>query len=290
MALALRRTVVPAIFLLAAFAVVGCTEEQEPPPGTEPVPSHAVEAITDLGEMVDESVEPAEAAEEGTEPAISSTNLAIEGSSGTQAEFLTAVLNDIDAYWTDVVARDGSVPSPYIQYLWMAPGESFTIACTDEAGNQVVTDDESAAYCPADDTVYVSQQFTYNLWSGYIDSPSQGPTYSQYLGDFAVAYVLAHEYAHNLQNEWRLLDPALLIPTINIELMADCMAGNWANSAFYRGILEPGDIEEAIAAADLVGDYNFTDPGHHGTPEERMAAFSLGYNTGDTAECIAYVG
>lgn len=77
-------------------------------------------------------------------------------------------------------------------------------------------------------------------------------------GDFALAHVLAPEYAHNLQQELGVFDNSVTPNARPFELQADCMAGVWAYSVFAKGDLERGDIQEATTAAQ-----------HHGTPEER---------------------
>jgi len=78
-------------------------------------------------------------------------------------------------------------------------------------------------------------------------------------------------------------------PLVQVELHADCWSGVWASSAADRGILEPGDIEEAVQTTMDVGDYETGAPGHHGTPEQRSAAFLTGYESGEPAGCEGYL-
>jgi predicted metalloprotease len=103
------------------------------------------------------------------------------------------------------------------------------------------------------------------------------------VGDFGIAYIIAHEYAHNVQEELGIRSRGVTVKLF--ELQADCLAGAWANSEYYAGLLEGGDYAEAVGTADLVGDYDFTDPEHHGTPAERAAAWKFGYDTGSGARC-----
>jgi predicted metalloprotease len=85
--------------------------------------------------------------------------------------------------------------------------------------------------------------------------------------------------------------PTLILPALQTDprkypvYKTELHAGCWGNSAYYQGILEAGDIEEGIEAAMLLGDYKFTDPDHHSTPEQRARAFSAGYNSGVPANC-----
>jgi predicted metalloprotease len=75
-----------------------------------------------------------------------------------------------------------------------------------------------------------------------------------------------------------------------LELQADCMAGLWGNSVYRQGKLEPGDVEEAISTVMAVGDFDLNNPQHHGTPEQRRAAWLAGYETGDPSRCGTYGG
>ena len=69
------------------------------------------------------------------------------------------------------------------------------------------------------------------------------------------------------------------------ELQADCYAGNWARSAYDDSRLEDGDLQEALDAALAVGDFDTENPGHHGTPEQRRAAWTNGFESGDPSAC-----
>jgi len=217
-------------------------------------------------------------------PADVSSPLDIVTTSTTMDEFLVSIVTNVDGYWSGVWNTDG-LATPEVNYAFPLPGESVETQCSQTG----LSDDVSAFYCPADDTIVVSQQFASRVWEGAIkanpDLTERYPT-----GDFSVAYVVAHEYAHSLQAElgW-VTDTSLAYPGYKIELHADCWAGVWANSAYYAGILESGDVEEAVQTALDLGDYYVTDPTHHGTPAQRSGAFLTGYNSGLPEACEPYL-
>jgi predicted metalloprotease len=126
------------------------------------------------------------------------------------------------------------------------------------------------------------------MWNGNIFKRQ-----SQRTGDFGAAVIVAHEIAHS---NWFDLAAQYNLPPINQpgqprnkdnELIADCGAGVWANSAYYQGFLEAGDVEEGVAALEAIGDAGPGGNDPHGTPAERAEAFKLGYNTGKPGQCIA---
>jgi predicted metalloprotease len=104
-----------------------------------------------------------------------------------------------------------------------------------------------------------------------------------------VAYVLAHEYAHNLQYELGVFDNSVGESAKPYELQADCFAGTWAHSVYEQGDLQPGDLEEASNAALAVGDFDVGNAQHHGTPEERRDALLEGFRSGDPSACGRYL-
>jgi predicted metalloprotease len=126
-------------------------------------------------------------------------------------------------------------------------------------------------------------------------------------GDFAQAYVIAHEVGHHVQRlqgiEQRVRELQRENPgdanelTVRLELQADCLAGVWARSAYERRLLEPGDLQEGLDAAASVGDdriqqqatgrvdrESFT----HGSSEQRTRWFRQGYDTGDSNRCDTF--
>jgi uncharacterized protein len=197
--------------------------------------------------------------------------------------FLTDLLKDIDGYWTRTLKSAG-LPEPQIRYDWVAPGARVLTGCGEPA------DDRAAFYCPADDTVYVAQQFAADLYNGVVRGlPGEEAGTGHAAGDFAVAYVLAHEYAHNLQQELGVFDNRVTPSAEPYELQADCLAGTWANSVYQQGKLEAGDLEEATDTALAVGDFDVGNAQHHGTPTERRDALLAGFRGGDPSACSRYV-
>jgi predicted metalloprotease len=197
--------------------------------------------------------------------------------------FLTDLLQDIDDYWTRTL-RASDLPTPQVRYDWVAPGARVLTGCGQPA------DDRAAFYCPADDTIYVAQRFAAELYEGVARGlPGESAGVGHAAGDFAVAYVLAHEYAHNLQQELGVFDNRVTAAAKPYELQADCLAGTWANSVYRQGHLEPGDLEEASNAALAVGDFDVGNAQHHGTPEERRAALLAGFRSGEPSECGRYL-
>jgi predicted metalloprotease len=153
-------------------------------------------------------------------------------------------------------------------------------------------------YCPVDKKVYLDTDF-FTTMSRQLGAK----------GDFAAAYVVAHEVAHHVQNELGILGEANAVRqrsseaqsnaiSVRIELQADCFSGIWARQAQESfGTLEPGDIEEAVNAARQIGDdtlqrnagrvpqpHTFT----HGTSEQRSRWFATGYRSGDLASCDTF--
>jgi predicted metalloprotease len=197
--------------------------------------------------------------------------------------FLTDLLRDIDRYWT-LTFEAGGLPEPRVRYVWIAPGALVLTGCGEPAG------DSAAFYCTVDDTIYVAQQFAADLYAGVVQGlPGESAGYGRAVGDFAVAYVLAHEYAHNLQHELGVFDNRVTADARPFELQADCMAGNWAHSVYEEGLLQPGDLQEATDAALAVGDFDVGNAQHHGTPEERRDALLAGFESGEPAACARYV-
>ncbi len=135
-------------------------------------------------------------------------------------------------------------------------------------------------YCPLDKRVYIDLSFYRELQRRFGAS-----------GDFAEAYVIAHEIGHHVQNLHGKLEGG---GSVDTELQADCLAGVWAHSAGSRDLLEPGDMEEALDAAAAVGDDNIQkkttgtvrpETWTHGSSEQRQAAFRRGAQSGKLSAC-----
>jgi predicted metalloprotease len=150
-------------------------------------------------------------------------------------------------------------------------------------------------YCPTDQRVYIDLGFYQELRQRF-GAP----------GDFAQAYVIAHEMGHHVQNilgledrmraaQQRNPDRAKML-SVGFELQADCLAGVWAHSTQQRKILEAGDVEEALAAAAAVGDDRIQkqatgrvnpETWTHGSSQQRMQWFNMGFQNGRVQECEA---
>ncbi|MEN0064394.1 MAG: neutral zinc metallopeptidase [Myxococcota bacterium] len=147
-------------------------------------------------------------------------------------------------------------------------------------------------YCPADRQVYIDLSFFDAL--SHLGAP----------GDFARAYVIAHEVGHHIQNQAGLLGRAHGPDAVGadgnavrVELQADCLAGVWASAADGRGLLEVGDLEEGLRAAGAIGDDRLQQRSEgqvrpesftHGTSEQRMRWFQVGYREADPAACDTF--
>ena len=151
--------------------------------------------------------------------------------------------------------------SPRVSYKWIPAGQTAASACGDEDGT---LGDSAAAYCSGDDTIYISEKFATDIYNGALDQalPGSSQGYGRTVGDFSVAYIVAHEYGHEVQDELGLFQKyGQQLPTMAFELQADCYAGTWANSAYKENRLEDGDVQEALDAALAVGDFDANQPG-----------------------------
>ena len=198
--------------------------------------------------------------------------------------YLTDVLENVDAYWTRTF-RAAGLPPPRVAYEWVAPGDRINLTgCGISAG------ETEAFYCPGDDTIYIGQRFAAGVYKGVVSGfPGESAGHGRAAGDFAVAYIVAHEYAHNLQQELGIFDNRRSSGAKPYELQADCMAGVWAYSVFEAGALGPGDLEEATNAALAVGDFEVGAEQHHGRPEERRDALLTGYESGEPGACTHFL-
>ena len=202
---------------------------------------------------------------------------------GTIDVFMTGVIESVDRYWTITLRANGHA-EPRVSYQWVPPGAVVPTACGASA------DDAAAFYCPTDDTIYVAQQFASDLYHGVTRGfPGESAGYGRAAGDFAVAYVIAHEYAHNVQQELGIFASFTGRQARPFELQADCMSGLWANSVYEQGLLEAGDLEEALQTALAIGDFEVGSEQHHGTPNERRDALLAGYEGGDPSVCSRFV-
>jgi uncharacterized protein len=201
-----------------------------------------------------------------------------------RAQFVKVVLAETEDVWNKLFAEQGKdYPEPTLVL--------FRDAVQSACGNA------SAAmgpfYCPTDQQVYIDLSFYRDLQTK-LNAP----------GDFAMAYVVAHEVGHHIQN---LNGTAAKISSLRrqvseaeynrysvmMELQADFLAGVWAHHTQQKNILETGDIEEALNAANAIGDdrlqkqsqgYVVPDAFTHGSSQQRMYWFKKGYQTGDPGQ------
>jgi uncharacterized protein len=196
-------------------------------------------------------------------------------------QFVQVVLAQTEDEWNDIFAKIGK------RYQ-----EPTLVLFTDEVRSGCGAADASVGpfYCPGDQKLYLDLAFFQELKTRF-----RAP------GDFAAAYVVAHEVGHHIQNllgTMRQVDQAQRRMSkaeanqlsVKLELQADFLAGVWAHYAQKKGLLEVGDIEEALAAASAVGDdrlqregqgYVVPDSFTHGTSEQRARWFRKGLETGD---------
>jgi uncharacterized protein len=200
------------------------------------------------------------------------------------SKYMTEVLQSVDEYWT-VTLRESGLQDPRVVYAWVPRGRSALTGC------RVVAGDDAAFYCPADDTIYIAERFALDVYNGIGDRfPGERAGQGNAVGEFGLAYVVAHEYAHNVQFElgfYELQRPGDGVKAF--ELQADCMAGLWGNAVYRAGRYDDRDVEQAISTAQAAGDFDYGTAEHHGTPDERREAWLAGFRTGDPANCRRYV-
>ncbi len=203
------------------------------------------------------------------------------------AQFSSQVLATTEVVWSQIF--DEQVGQPYRPPILVLYSGVTQSPCGGASGAT------GPFYCPADRKAYLDTEFFATM------SRKLGAR-----GDFAAAYVIAHEVAHHVQNELGILprvnearQRASQIEanalTVRLELQADCLSGVWAR--YVDGLLEPGDLEEALNAARQIGDdtlqrragripqpHTFT----HGTSEQRQRWFAIGYEKGDPNRCDTF--
>lgn len=192
-----------------------------------------------------------------------------------QADFSAAVLGSTEDVWTKIYDQYDTVyPMPNLVLF------AGAVDSTCGMGQTAM----GPFYCPNDRNVYLDLDFFYEL-EHKLGAP----------GDFARAYVIAHEVGHHVQNLQGLLGGSRSNKkSVRTELQADCYAGVWAHGVGDFGALEEGDFEEAFRAAGQIGDdrlqqqaqgYVVPDSFTHGSAEQRMTWFKRGYESGDPAAC-----
>lgn len=196
------------------------------------------------------------------------------------AKFVSVVLADTEDVWSDLLQKEGI---EYRMPKLVIYSGSVESACGRSGGST------GPFYCPADEKVYIDLSFYNELQTRFKAS-----------GDFAMAYVIAHEVGHHVQNLLGVLGKVNALQSrlgeaefnrylVRLELQADYYAGVWSHFAERMKVLEEGDIEEALTAASAVGDdriqknargYAVPDSFTHGTSEQRSKWFYRGFKSG----------
>ncbi|WP_437286558.1 KPN_02809 family neutral zinc metallopeptidase [Sorangium sp. So ce406] len=202
-------------------------------------------------------------------------------------DFVSFVLDDTEAVWKQAFSRDGQTyPAPKLTVFT----DSVRSGCG--VGEAAM----GPFYCPADRTAYIDLGF-YRELKARFGAP----------GDFAQAYVLAHEIGHHVQNvlgiERRVRQQQSARPgdrnalSVRMELQADCFAGVWAHSTAKRDLLETGDVEEALQAASAIGDDRLQksatgrvnpETWTHGSSAQRVTWFKRGMQGGRVEDCDTF--
>ena len=212
-------------------------------------------------------------------------NLSPEEEKMTQ--FVSFVLDDVQGTWEKIFANEG-------QTYRHAKLDLFTDSVRSGCGYAETA--MGPFYCPADEKVYIDLGFYRELQERF-GAP----------GDFAQAYVIAHEFGHHVQNllgisgkvedlQRRNPDRANEL-SVRLELQADCFAGVWGHSTSQRNILEAGDVDEAMNAAAAVGDDRIQkqatgtvnqETWTHGSAAQRSQWFRTGFDSGDINRCDTF--
>ncbi len=202
--------------------------------------------------------------------------------------FVEQVLYDIENTWNDEFREDGR------EY-----GEPLLVLFNDQVASACGFASAAVGpfYCPADSKVYLDLGFFAELERRF-GAP----------GDFAQAYVIAHEVGHHVQNLLGISSQVSQLQrqvgkeeanqlSVRLELQADCLAGVWGKQASARGLLEPGDIEEGLRAASAIGDdtiqkrsrgYVVPESFTHGSSQQRIQWFRTGFESGDSDTCETF--
>jgi uncharacterized protein len=205
----------------------------------------------------------------------------------TIGQFVDAVADDVQVTWDEMFSGAGRTYQPTQVVLFRG---------STQTGCGVGSAETGPFYCPSDRRVYLDVSFFKELEQRF-GAP----------GDFAEAYVIAHEIGHHVQTLLGInaqvqrasqQDPSQANDlSIRLELQADCLAGVWGSSANARGVLEPGDLEEGITAAAAVGDDRIQasvngriDPETwtHGSSEQRVAWFRKWFESGNADACDTF--
>jgi uncharacterized protein len=205
------------------------------------------------------------------------------------ADFVAIVLADTEDTWNAIFAKEGLEYREPILVLFSGATETSCGFAQSAVG---------PFYCPINEKVYIDLSFYGDLREKY-GAP----------GDFAQAYVIAHELGHHVQNQLGIMEQVQSAQeslgqldsnrlSVMLELQADCFAGVWAHDADQaRDILEQGDVEEGLNAASSIGDDRLQmesqgrvtpDSFTHGTSSQRVSWFKMGLESGDINSCNTF--
>lgn len=206
-----------------------------------------------------------------------------------ESKFIRHVLGETEDTWSEIFRQNGK---QYVDPTLVLFTGATRTACG--VGQTAM----GPFYCPADQKVYIDLAFYQELKNRF-----HAP------GDFAQAYVIAHEVGHHVQNllgisskvqaaRERASERDANALSVRLELQADCLAGVWAKNAdSARGILEAGEVDEALRAAAAIGDdalqkqargYVVPDSFTHGSSEQRVRWFKRGMDTGQLSACNTF--
>ena len=210
--------------------------------------------------------------------------------SDTQAKFVSQVLRSTEVVWTDIFRASGRTYQPSKLVLFNG---SYPTACGQ--GQAAM----GPFYCPNDQKVYIDLRF-YRLLEQKLGAP----------GQFAQAYVIAHEVGHHVQNQLGIMEKADALRarggesqgnavSVRVELQADCFAGVWAARSQQENgwRMDPGDIEEALNAASQIGDDTLQKKSQgqvvpetftHGSSAQRVSWFKRGVDKGTVDSCNTF--
>ncbi|MCX5515702.1 hypothetical protein C3941_06370 [Kaistia algarum] len=228
--------------------------------------------------------------EESYQPSSPQTSTSNGGAQDAGKQFVAKVLGSTEDVWTEIFAAGGKSYTPTPLVLFSGSTASACGSASAASG---------PFYCPVDKKVYIDLAF-YNELKNRFGAP----------GDFAQAYVIAHEVGHHVQDlvgvlpefnrqRQQMSKAEANDMSVRVELQADCYAGIWANRTDQKGMLEAGDIEEALNAATQIGDdtiqkrsqgYVVPDSFTHGTSAQRSGWFNRGYKSGRMDQCDTFSG
>jgi uncharacterized protein len=220
--------------------------------------------------------------------AVSTPDPARDAAEKPLVQFVSFVLDDTQKTWDQLLPQQAGTPYRHAKLVLFR--DSTQSGC---GGAEAAT---GPFYCPADEKVYIDLSF-YDELKRRFGAP----------GEFAQAYVLAHEVGHHVQKligieskvrQFQSRNPGSAnAVSVQLELQADCFAGVWAHSTQQRGLLEQGDVQSALGAAAAVGDDHIQQMTRgrvqpetftHGSSQQRMDWFNRGFSSGSISGCNTF--